>query len=165
MKIIISCSPKTSSWEVKHANAVLWKNSKSKENNCWCILVNQNRTKPVHPKEGHENYLCLVYLLLSQTAGPPTACHLSDVRKSRMKSHTCMQCRPVGESDVSRFWQDSLGTALSQRADSQKHMQGTCASHLIHRRFLICPCRDQSTADKAWVTEKPYVNSDDVLAR
>lgn len=49
-----------------------------------------------------------------------------------------MQCRSVGESDASWFWQNSLGTALSQRADSQKHMQGTCASRLIHRRFLIC---------------------------
>lgn len=50
---------------------------------------------------------------------------------------------PVRESDVSQIWQDSLVTTLSQRADSQKHMQGTCASHLIHRHFLICPRWDQ----------------------
>lgn len=47
----------------------------------------------------------------TQTAGPPTACHLSDVPKKRMESHTCMWRMPVGESDVSRIWQDSLGTA------------------------------------------------------
>lgn len=72
------------------------------------------------------------------------------VPRIRMERRTCMWRMQVGGSDVSRIWQDRSGTASSQRAASQKHMQGTCASHLKHRHGLICPCWDQSTAAKAW---------------
>lgn len=72
------------------------------------------------------------------------------VPRIRMERRTCMWRMQVGGSDVSRIWQDRSGTASSQRAASQKHMQGTCASHFIHRHGLICPCWDQSTAAKAW---------------
>lgn len=83
----------------------------------------------------------------SLTAGPPAALHLSDVPIGLMRRHTCMRCSPVGESDVSWSWQDSLCTALSQKGrQSKTHAGGTCASHLIHRHFLICPCWDQSSA-------------------
>lgn len=79
-------------------------------------------------------------------------CHLSDVPKGSVERHPSMWRRPVGESDVSQLWQDRLGTALSQRAASPKHMQGTCASLLIHRCRFICPCWDQGTeAVKDWV--------------
>ena len=70
----------------------------------------------------------------------PTAHNISDVFKSRMERHTCMRCRPVGESDASQFWQDSLETAFGQRTTSQKHMRGICASHLIQRSLLIRLC-------------------------
>lgn len=46
---------------------------------------------------------------------------------------------PLGESDVSQIWQDSLGSSLSQEADGKKHMHGTTARHLIRRHFLILP--------------------------
>lgn len=58
------------------------------------------------------------------TSSPPTADTFLMSPGVGRSEPTCM-CLGQWESDVSLFWQDSVDTALSQRAAGQKHMQGT----------------------------------------
>ena len=110
--------------------------------------------------EDHDN---LIWQKISrtQTAGvphrlPPFWCH-----KEPMGWRMVLAC---GADQWERVTQVCFGwtVRLLHCAKGQPDgntCRGTCASHFIHRRFLICSCWDQSDAAKAWVTERLYINS------
>lgn len=77
---------------------------------------------------------------------PPIACHLSDVA---MDGEAYLHAVHA----TGREWRKpdlagQFGCCVEPKGrQSKTHAGGLRASHLIHRRFLICLCWDQSTAE------------------